>query len=650
MGWLGCTQADEAASRPAGIAQRGPDRIGLTAQEAVFFTLYYVCAWLVVEPRLIFHGAGIITDFPSFYSTRRFLVEHLSYPGGPVEYIAAFGSQMFYYSPLGALVITVQAWMLCLCTAYVLRASGLKKLALVGYVPSLLLLVLYDQYAYYVPTTMALLAALAFVSVYVGLARRNRSWISAISFFVLSLASYYTAGGAFLLFAAVCVIYELWPARRWTLGLGYAVLGAALPYAVGVLGFDINPGDAYSQLLPLSWKLLDYEARSRLVGVVYALYLLVPAAMIAARVLPILWAEVRHHRGETPSRKHRRKKRTRFNAAVSWYTNSPRLEWLVQTTILLAVGAAVAFGALDRNLKTRFAMDYYAYHEMWPEIIATGTTQAEDRFVMHAVDRALYHTGQLGNEMFRWPQRPEYLFPTGTNDKRTLWESIDTHLEAGSVNWAEHALTECLEGLGDRPMVLQRLALINMVKGNIGTARVYLGALSKTLFHHDWARQYLELLDRDPGLSTDAQIQHLRSIAMDRDFPSVALGTETVLQWLLTKNSKNRMAFEYLMAWHLLNKRLAKFTEQLGAFRNLGYSVLPTHVEEAALVYVYGTGKPLYLGGYEPRVEVRRRVEHFTATMKRYHGNKQAALAELMKYHHGTYFFYHVYAQPGKAN
>jgi len=93
-------------------------------------------------------------------------------------------------------------------------------------------------------------------------------------------------------------------------------------------------------------------------------------------------------------------------------------------------------------------------------------------------------------------------------------------------------MTECLEGLGARPMVLQRLALINMVKGNSGSAKIYLGALSKTLFNNDWAKQYLDRLETDPDLSTDKYIQHLRSICLDKDCLTHSLRKERTLSWL----------------------------------------------------------------------------------------------------------------------
>jgi MFS family permease len=575
-------------------------------QDIAFYVLCYILLWRMVGVHLIFHGAGLITNFPSFYTTWEFFTEHLAAPGGPIEYLSAFLSQLFYYSWLGALVITVQAWMLGLCTAYLLRASGFKRWRVIRYVPALLLLVLYGRYTYFLPTTMALLAALLCACAYMAAAQRKALGSSLVSFALLSLVCYYGAGGAFLLFALVCIIYELLFTGRWWLGLSYGPVAVGLPFVVGAFGFGMI--HVYSQSLPISWQLLSYEMRARWVEFVYALYLLVPAVMLAGRARPVLGAKFRRRNGNVvvkARRKPQKKAGDRPGTAPSWSQRSPRFSWAVQTAAVVGIAAAVAFGSIDRQRKNCFAIDYYALHKMWPEVIAAGRRQPNDRFVMHAVNRALYHTGRLGNEMFRWPQQPEYLLLAG--------------------------------------------ALVNLVKGNIGTARVYLGALDQTLFHRAWARECIELLASDPNLTTDRDVQRLRSIALEHDFLSVTPATYQMLRRLLEKNPKNRMAFEYMMASCLVNKQLATFIKHIQRFKELGYRTLPTHFEEAALTYVYGTRKPLYLGGYEPRTELRRQIEGFLAVMNRYRGNPAAALAELAPQYRYTYVFYHVYAQPNRT-
>jgi hypothetical protein len=317
--------------------------------------------------------------------------------------------------------------------------------------------------------------------------------------------------------------------------------------------------------------------------------------------------------------------------------------------LLIAVTAAAAYGSFDAKEKTRLAVDYYAYHKMWPELLAKGRRACDDPLVMHAVNRALYHTGRLGDEMFAWPQDPTYLFLTGMEYQWVYWQCFAAHLEMGAVNIAENALMECLAGLGERPMILQQLALVNLVKANPGTARVYLHTLERTLFHSVWARHYLELLERDPDLTTDREIQHFRSIAMERDYPSLRLPKEDMLLALLEKNRKNRMAFEYLMAWYLSNRQLSRFVGHLDELRNLGYQVVPRHYAEAILVYAAKERTSIQLDGYEPQDDVLQQIKHFIEILRRHGGDAQAARADLAEDHGNTYAFYNVYAPRKKT-
>ena len=197
-------------------------------------------------------------------------------------------------------------------------------------------------------------------------------------------------------------------------------------------------------------------------------------------------------------------------------------------------------------------------------------------------------------------------------------------------------------------MILQRLALINMVKGNSDSAKIYLGALSKTLFEADWANSYLDRLRTDPNLSTDASIQHLRSICLEEDCPFFSLLKEKTLLMLLERNNQNRMAFEYLMAWYMLKKNLSRLTQKMELLQDFGYTELPTHYEQAALIYAVTKKSPFFPSGYSPSPRVRRQFEEFNRILKAYGGNKQAAFNNLSRDLRNTYFFYNVYTPSGK--
>ena len=639
------------SDKPETARRRSGRSWGRISQDVLFFTFFYLYLWLYVDLRLIYHGAGVITNFPVFYKGWSFFLPFLSYPGGPVEYLSAFLSQLFYYSWAGALVITVQAWLFSLCIDYMLKTTKSLRIRGTRFLLPICLLVLYMQYTYYFVTTTAFLTALLTTCLYLKATLSRTKNLSCVSvFLILSVILYYLSAGAFLLYAVICAVYELFFRSRWERSLFYLLCAAVIPYVLGLLIFGVSIVDAFSNLLPISWKILKYRARTRAIEIVYMLYLLPPFVLLMSGLWQMF--RIRRHSGKKPvGRKFGQKRRNTMSSLpariFSWYGRSPTLKYVTGLLLLFAVAGGAVFYSRNENLRTRFQVDYYAYHKMWPELLTSARRHPADPFINHAVNRALYHKGRLGYDMFSWPQFKSHLFLTDKKFKQVDWQISDLYLDIGLVNLAENTLTECLEGLGDRPIVLQRLALINMVKGHLGSAKIFLGALSKTLFHADWAKQYLDRLQTDPSLSSDPYIQHLRSLSLDKDCPVYSLLREKTLSWLLEKNSQNRMAFEYLMAWYLLNKSLSRLVQKIELLPDLGYTELPTHYEEAALIYAFTTKKPVSLGKYPPNPQIRRRIENFSRIISAYGGNKQAAVKDLSKSFCNTYFFYNIYASSG---
>ncbi|OHB64617.1 MAG: hypothetical protein A2Y77_09215 [Planctomycetes bacterium RBG_13_62_9] len=260
--------------------------------------------------------------------------------------------------------------------------------------------------------------------------------------------------------------------------------------------------------------------------------------------------------------------------------------------------------------------------------------------VINAVDRALYHTGRLGRDMFLYPQHPDALLLTGQDRVLAYWHKFDTLIDLGLVNLAEKDLTECLETYGEHPLILERLALVNMVKGKTGAARIYLGALRKTLFHHKWASDYLARLDADPTLSNDPEIQRLRAQCLRKDSTAGFYVTEMLLSTLVEQGGGNRMAYEYLMSWYMLNGQLPRFVQNVTKLSEFGYTDVPPLYQEAAVIYAYGTRKPVPLVASP---DAQRRIEHFSSIVNKYGRNRDAAFAELARDYAGSYLFYYFY-------
>jgi hypothetical protein len=617
----------------------------------IFFTLFYLYLRFSVDLRLIYHGGGKITNFPFFFKGWEFFRDFLSYPGGLVEYLSVFLSQLFYIGWAGALVVTIQAWFISELIDYFFKAINFPGLRWLRFIPPIIVLIIYTQYTYHFLTIMAFLTAVFFVCLYLRITQSLTSNYSRLAvFWILSVILYTIAGGAYLLFAVLGGMYELFFKRQFLLGLLYLLSAVAIPYIEGVLVFGSSIIDAFSELLPFSWRIYFFVTDKSMNIIVCVLYLLLPLTVLTLGLWQIFTkgrnlanaAAEPKRRKKSKKKKHSKSFKERAAAVSSWYARSPVFKLVIESVVLFAIAGAAVFFFYDKKRKTEFEVEYYAYNRMWPEVLQAARRYPDNFFVIHAVNRALYHTGRLSYDMLHWPQHSDTLLLTAESQISAYMKKYDTFLDLGHINLSENALTESLEKYGERPQILKRLALINMIKGRNGAARIYLKALGKTLFCADWANDYLARLQSDPNLTTDQRIQHLRSLMVSKDHVA-SLIKEDILLDLLQKNKQNKMAFEYLMALYMLTGRLDKLTENYYRLDDFGYTEIPRLYEEALLLYSVRTQKPFNLRGRQVSQESYARFQAFNKVVNRYKGNKNAALKELIADFADSYFFYYLY-------
>jgi len=633
----------------------------------LFFILFYSYLWLYLDLRLVYYSAGMVTRFPVFFRGWTFFGRFTSYPGGPGEYVAAFLAQLFYYSWAAALVVTVQALVIFLCIGYFLKAVNASSLCFLRFVVPILLLIVCSQYTYHFAVTTTISVALLSLCLYLRITPPNKPGTTdgqpaaslrqiiilrtAAIFIVLSAILYYVAGAAYLLFAVLCAIRELRFKRR-VLAIVYLLCAAAVPYIEGVLIFGVCISKAFTESLPSSWKIGFLKGRKTSITPTYALFMIASIGVFVAG----LWrffAGGPARKTTPPERKKGKKGKARrksfdpLDTVLSWRARAGVFKWAAESLLVFLIVGAAAFFSHDSKRESMLEIHCYACRRMWPEVLRAAGHKLTPYPAINAVNRALYHTGRLGSQMFAYPQHPDALLLTGDDRILVFWHKFDTQLDLGLTNLAQMNLIECMEVYGEHPLILKRLALINMVKHNTGAAKIYLTALTKTFFHDDWARDYLALLETDPELSTDRRVQKLRSVRMKKDHPVVSFATEKMLLTLLSENGKNKMAFEYLMSSYLLTKQLEKFIGQLGRLNELGYSQLPRHYQEAICIYTYGKDTPVFLHGYSVDPQVLREIEHFTKIFNQYGQNKQAAIHPLVQEFSGSYFFYHLYGFSG---
>lgn len=613
-------------------------------RSVVFFALFYLYFALQIDPRLLYHCCGLIDNFPSFYSGWDFCREFLAYPGGTVAYLSALLAQSFYYSWLGAAVVTGQAWAICWYTDNIVKSFGGRSWRGLRFLGPLLLLAIYSQYGFHFATTIGLLVALIATCLYLTFTPK-RALHAGLFFVAISAVLYVAVGGPFLLFALLCVLHELLVRRRLKLGLLLLIVGAVLPYVAGVLLYQVRGHDAYFELLPWSWKITSRDASKIMVTAVYVLYAFLPATAGLLGLWNLAVAKRKPHsaaRGpvgkQAKAAPQPRSVRTVL-ARIAEDRSGGALGLNVPTLVLVA--AVVVTLLLYRNVGLRriFRVDYLSRQRQWDQVIEIGRRSPYHYLVCHAVNRALFQTGQLGDAMFDFPQKSEALFLTRPGTE-ALWQKVDTCMDIGLMNQSENAATISVETFGERPLLLQRLATINMAKGNPSVARVFLRALEKVPFWGPSARDSLARLEKDPNCTDQAEIQQLRRVMLKTDFVRNA----DTLTLLLTENPANRMAYEYGMASLLLSKNLDEFVKIFNRYHPFNATRVPRHYTEALLLWRVLKKQPLDVPGQTIARETKLQLHEFLQALQQKGQSKTATkegLQAALKGTYGnTYYFY----------
>ncbi len=613
--------------------RRGPSWRSLLWAGAcfLFFLLFFLYVWLRVAPAGLYHCRYM--EFPPFSLGAVFVKEFLAYAGGPIEYVSAFLSQLFYLSWAGALIITAVAALLCVAAYASFTAFGGTRLPVLYFIPALPVLMLYSRYSHAMTLVLAVLASVLCMVLYASLPLR-RPVLRAGAFLVLSCALWYVASGAYVIFVVLCGALELLTRRRVLLGLACVLLSLVAPPVAGTYLLPITIEDAYvggmrSMIGPHTGDLAALIA----VVCLLAFFPIVGVGVALWHRLGRRGAGVAGSAASTPER-----------------PRQPGLMHVLVSSAVVAAGLVVVYSFFDRDLGTLCRMECLSRRGTWERVLREARRLspacARGELATWNVNWALYHTGRLPYEMFSYPQHAYSLIGTSEYYRRFNWrvptygKCADVCFELGLVNTSEQMSHEALWVAGDYGPTLLQLARIYILKGQPEASRMFLTAVSKDLVYGSAGRRYLELLKSDPELSTDQEVQRVRSLMMHTDLPHSSF--EGRLLELLRTNRQNRMAFEYLMAVYLLTGQIEKLAMNMERLDDFAYPDVPRHYEEALLLHTAMTGRAADLGARRISPQTMARFQHVNRVLADCRGNRAAALGVLARQHGDTYFFYYL--------
>ena len=267
--------------------------------------------------------------------------------------------------------------------------------------------------------------------------------------------------------------------------------------------------------------------------------------------------------------------------------------------------------------------------------------------------RALFETGRLPEEQFTWFDRPgpELLSTSNLEAYAGAAQLADTLLQLGCLNAAERLAFDSIEMEGENPSALRTLARLHVVRGLTNAALVFLNRLQACPEHEAWALRFRAALSTGSLATTDPAILRIRANLLKGDQIAAGLTTERLLRLALESNPTNRMAFQFLVAHQLFERRLLHALRALATSPHTPEDTLPRHYAEAVLLH-----RHLYPGialdALVQRVpaKVTSDFQRFQAMLKRGAASPEQLRSEARREFGNTYWHYYLFNPPGPAS
>jgi hypothetical protein len=212
----------------------------------------------------------------------------------------------------------------------------------------------------------------------------------------------------------------------------------------------------------------------------------------------------------------------------------------------------------------------------WMEVLSTAKKTATGPFQCFYLNLALQQTGSLPDSMFHYKQIGVSGLMTDLKDYFHCYVASDLFYRLGLLNEIQHCSYESMVGRNYYKEYdirnIKRLFECAVAANDNVLAEKYRYLLNKTLFHKN--------------KSSSNNRKHNIAVTVTDDV--LLEGKASILEAILRANPIHRAAFEYLMAYYMLESDYDKAKECFDAYyTGLGYTSLPVHYAELLILYKY---------------------------------------------------------------
>ncbi|UCH14929.1 MAG: hypothetical protein JSV22_02925, partial [Bacteroidales bacterium] len=564
---------------------------------------------------------------PIFLFKIKFLSDYLVFPGGLSEYLSLFISQFFHYGIPGTLIIVMMIYLIVLLTRRLLSVFFPADIVFVlQFLPLLFLTHLHSQYSHTLRPDIVIIVSILLTLGYNYFI--NKSFLFRISAFILCsvFLAFLFGGISLMLFSLLVILLEIKNRKNKYIQLVivYVAVSSILPFLIGLHSPYMTVEKTFFDMLLPDRNYKPYVT-------LYSFFLLYPVFILAGIFIS---------------------NATRVSNYFNEMNRGKSLGTAIIQTVLPVVLLLFTLKSSYNNYDKVFVeFNYYAEQEDWQSVIEKGEILShEDRLVLFQLNRALYHSGRLTDDLFGYRQiwGQDGLILTRYYNSRILMPISDYYFDLGFVKESLHWAYEALTKYELEPLVLKRIALSNLILGEYKISEKFLKILSKSVIHKSWANKYLKYLDNEDLVESDIFIREKRDLMPKHDYYAHNDEPEIDLYNLLEENVKNKMAFEYFIANSLLKHNIGIVIKSLYYLPELNYSKIPRHIEEAILIYIlFQNGEDIQLKPYQISELTKENFNRYNYILYNKHNNNlKAAKRDLSKYFSKTYWYYLHYVSP----
>ena len=486
-----------------------------------------------------------------------YFLERVAVPGGLACYVAEFITQFNYIPVLGACLLAL-VYVLVQRMVWVLmrRHATADVYYPLSFIPSLMLWAHAGDENVMLCFFVAIMASLCAMLLYHVASKgeifpRHRWWKIAFILIVMPLM-YWCFGPCVLMVPLYILLFEGFKGRSLQ---GLALGVGAMVYSVAVI--------------LLSARGLQYPLFNLFVGVEYYRYpVYQPVMQTAIEVVTVLLPLA------APLLPQMRRK-----SLLAW-----------SQCVVLAVGGWFFINHAYDTLKyDLIEYDFLVRTRQWDKVIEKAEKKQPSKpFDVACVNLALAMNGQLSDRLFEFFQNgAEGLFPSFQRDMTSPLPPGEAFYWLGMVNDAERYAFEAQEAIPNHRKsgrLTKRITECNIINGHYEVAMKYLRILEKSLFYRKWAKEQKTMV-REGRVNDDLVYGKLRAYRQKKqDFLFSDTEMDQMLGLLYVQNYDNRMAFEYLMCYELLQRDLERFNEYYPLGKYAKFSRIPNAYQQALVM------------------------------------------------------------------